>query len=65
MKEARFAMHGRANPEQADELLDVAQEDVIERRRFYEQLAGVSRIAPGEVAAGDGHAPAGDVSEED
>ncbi|HXJ64090.1 MAG TPA: pyruvate:ferredoxin (flavodoxin) oxidoreductase [Actinomycetota bacterium] len=68
MKEARFAMLSRANPEQADELLAVAQEDVVERRRLYEQLAGVSRIAPGEVAAGDGQAPAddsGSASEED
>src|SRR5262249_11773592 len=62
MKEARFAMLGRANPEQADQPLAIAQEDVLERRRFYEQLAGVERIAPGELAA-DGHAEATDPEE--
>jgi pyruvate-ferredoxin/flavodoxin oxidoreductase len=50
-KEARFAMLARANPQQADHLLALAQEDVLERRRFYEQLAGVERIAPGEIEA--------------
>ncbi len=48
MKEARFAMLARANPEQAEELMAAAQEDIDERRRFYEQLAGVERGLPGE-----------------
>jgi pyruvate-ferredoxin/flavodoxin oxidoreductase len=48
LKEARFAMLARANPEQAEELFAAAQEDIDERRRFYEQLAGVERGLPGE-----------------
>jgi pyruvate-ferredoxin/flavodoxin oxidoreductase len=48
MTEARFAMLARANPEDADQLIDAAQEDIDERRRFYEQLAGVERGLPGE-----------------
>ncbi len=58
-KEARFAMLQRTRPDEADELLRLAQDDVDERWRFYEQLAGVERIAPGEMDASvDGHAPA-------
>jgi pyruvate-ferredoxin/flavodoxin oxidoreductase len=55
LKEARFAMLGRANPEEAEQLLALAQEDINERRRLYEQLAGVERIAPGEIEQGQGH----------
>ena len=43
MKEARFAMLTRANPEHAEQLLDQAQNDVNSRWRFYEQMAGVER----------------------
>ena len=64
MKEARFAMLARANPEQADHLLELAQEDVVERRRLYEQLAGVERIAPGEIGSNGGRAAA-DAGEEE
>ncbi len=42
-KEARFAMLARANPEQAAHLMKLAQEDIDEQRRYYEQLAGVER----------------------
>jgi pyruvate-ferredoxin/flavodoxin oxidoreductase len=63
MKEARFAMLGRANPDQAEHLMALAQEDVVERRRFYEQMAGVERIAPGEIES-DGARAAGDTEEE-
>jgi pyruvate-ferredoxin/flavodoxin oxidoreductase len=47
-KEARFAMLARTNPERARILIEAAQEDITERRRLYEQLAGVERGLPGE-----------------
>ena len=47
-KEARFAMLAGANPDHADELMKAAQEDIDERRRYYEQLAGLERGLPGE-----------------
>ena len=46
--EARFGMLAAANPEHADDLMQAAQEDITERRRFYEQLAGLERGLPGE-----------------
>ncbi|MEX1208993.1 MAG: pyruvate:ferredoxin (flavodoxin) oxidoreductase [Acidimicrobiia bacterium] len=46
--EARFAMLAAANPEGAEALMRAAQEDITERRRFYEQLAGLERGLPGE-----------------
>jgi pyruvate-ferredoxin/flavodoxin oxidoreductase len=46
MKEARFAMLARSDPEGYEELQVLAQEDAEERRRLYEQLAGVERHAP-------------------
>ena len=48
MKEARFAMLTRTNPAQAELLMAAAQEDITERRRYYEQLAGLERGLPGE-----------------
>ena len=51
LKEARYAMLARANPEQAEQLLSLAQRDVDERWRFYEQMAGVEREMPGRVTA--------------
>ncbi len=48
MKEARFAMLVRSHPERAAELMAAAQEDIDERRRYYEQLAGLERGLPGE-----------------
>jgi pyruvate-ferredoxin/flavodoxin oxidoreductase len=44
--EARFSMLARSDPERAAELTALAQEDVENRHRFYEQLAGVERAAP-------------------
>jgi len=49
MKEARFAMLARSHPEEAERLMALAQEDIDERWRLYEQLAGVERHAPGEA----------------
>ncbi len=59
-KEARFAMLARVNPEHAAKLMRLAQEDIDEQRRYYEQLAGVERsVSPSE------HGPAGEWREED
>ena len=46
-KEARFAMLARSSPERYAELQRLAVTDAEERRRLYEQLAGVERHAPG------------------
>ena len=43
MKEARFAMLMRSKPEHAEYLLDLAQQDIDETWRYYEQLAGLER----------------------
>jgi pyruvate-ferredoxin/flavodoxin oxidoreductase len=43
LKEGRYAMLARANPTQADRLLALAQKDIDERWRFYEQMAGIER----------------------
>jgi pyruvate-ferredoxin/flavodoxin oxidoreductase len=48
-KEARFAMLARSRPEEYEALQQLAQADAEERWRFYEQLAGVERQAPGEL----------------
>jgi len=48
MKEARFAMLTRSNPERAEELAEAAQQDAVERRHLYEALAAVRRDIPGE-----------------
>jgi pyruvate-ferredoxin/flavodoxin oxidoreductase len=42
-KEARFAMLMRSDPQRADELLALAQQDVDERWRHYSQLAALER----------------------
>ena len=42
-KEGRFAMLERGDPDTAGSLLQIAQNDVHERRRLYEQMAGVER----------------------
>ncbi|MCA9200980.1 MAG: pyruvate:ferredoxin (flavodoxin) oxidoreductase, partial [Planctomycetales bacterium] len=43
MKEARFAMLTRSNPEQANRLFDLAQKDINDTWHLYEQMAGVDR----------------------
>jgi pyruvate-ferredoxin/flavodoxin oxidoreductase len=50
--EARFSMLSRVNPERADVLIQAAQEDITERRRLYEQLAGIERGLPGDDVNG-------------
>ena len=54
LKEARYAMLARANPEQSERLLALAQRDVDERWRFYEQMAGVERSVPDRMEPGGG-----------
>jgi pyruvate-ferredoxin/flavodoxin oxidoreductase len=46
LQEARFAMLARTHPERAKALLALAQVDVDERWRYYQQLAGVERTLP-------------------
>jgi len=46
--EARYAMLMRSHPEHAEKLLAAAQQDIDERWRLYEQLAGMERGLPGE-----------------
>ena len=43
MQEARFSVLARTHPERAAELMALAQSDIDERWRYYEQLAGVER----------------------
>ncbi|MEZ5115439.1 MAG: pyruvate:ferredoxin (flavodoxin) oxidoreductase [Candidatus Nanopelagicales bacterium] len=55
--ETRFAMLARTEPQRAEHLLALAQADVDERWRYYEQLAEVERNVPhdpGTVDDGDG-----------
>jgi pyruvate-ferredoxin/flavodoxin oxidoreductase len=47
-KEGRYSLLARSKPELAQRLMTVAQEDVDERWRLYEQLAGVERHTPDE-----------------
>jgi pyruvate-ferredoxin/flavodoxin oxidoreductase len=42
--EGRYAVLRRSDPERAQKLAELAQRDVDERWRYYEQLAGVERI---------------------
>src|SRR6185312_545148 len=44
--ETRFAVLQRSEPERAAHLLALAQSDVDERWRYYEGLAGVTRVLP-------------------
>ncbi|MEM9516064.1 MAG: pyruvate:ferredoxin (flavodoxin) oxidoreductase [Actinomycetota bacterium] len=49
LKEARYAMLARSDPDRSDHLLDRAQTEIDERWRYYEQLADVERtITPPE-----------------
>jgi pyruvate-ferredoxin/flavodoxin oxidoreductase len=44
-KETRFAMLGRADPEQADRLMGRAQQDIDDRWHLYEQMVTIHRTA--------------------
>ena len=52
-KEARFATLSRTNPQEAERLFQLAQEDIKDQWHFYEQMAGIER----EIASveGNGH----------
>jgi pyruvate-ferredoxin/flavodoxin oxidoreductase len=52
MKEARFAMLMRSNPERAKHLFNLAQSDIEERYKYYKQLAAVERTLPGDEEEG-------------
>jgi pyruvate-ferredoxin/flavodoxin oxidoreductase len=45
-KEGRFTLLARSKPELAERLMNLAQQDITERRHLYEQLAGVKRHTP-------------------
>jgi pyruvate-ferredoxin/flavodoxin oxidoreductase len=49
LAETRFSMLARSDPERSRHLLAMAQSDVTERWRYYEQLAHVARVLPHEV----------------
>jgi len=53
LKEARFAMLARSKPEDSARLLALGQQDIDKRYHFYEQLAGVSRVAEVSAAAAE------------
>jgi pyruvate-ferredoxin/flavodoxin oxidoreductase len=42
-EEGRYEVLRRSDPERAEQLATMAQADVDERWRYYEQLAGVER----------------------
>jgi pyruvate-ferredoxin/flavodoxin oxidoreductase len=44
--ESRFAILARTHPDRARELAELAQQDVDERWRYYEQLAAMQRSVP-------------------
>jgi pyruvate-ferredoxin/flavodoxin oxidoreductase len=49
--EGRYSMLRRTDPDRSALLLDLAQSDVTARWQYYEQLAGVERMAPAHVAS--------------
>jgi len=46
LKEARFSMLARSDPDRSAMLLDLAQRDIDERWHYYEQFAGLERMLP-------------------
>jgi pyruvate-ferredoxin/flavodoxin oxidoreductase len=48
-QEARFAMLARSQPEEAERLFKLAQQDIDERWSLYEQLADIERNIPGDL----------------
>ena len=53
LAETRFSALARSDPTRARELFSLAQQDVSERRRYYEQLAAVQRTMAHTVADPD------------
>jgi pyruvate-ferredoxin/flavodoxin oxidoreductase len=58
LKEGRFAMLARSDPERAKQLVKAAQADIDARWQYYEQMAGVHRVVPEESQDEDSQAPA-------
>jgi pyruvate-ferredoxin/flavodoxin oxidoreductase len=52
LSEGRFAMLARSKPEESARLLDLGEQDVLRRYRFYQQLAAADRDAAAEAAGG-------------
>ncbi len=52
-QEARFAMLRLSDPDRADRLFELAQRDIDERWRLYEQMVGVARGMPDGPADGE------------
>jgi pyruvate-ferredoxin/flavodoxin oxidoreductase len=50
--EARFAILSRTDPARAEHLLALAQADIDERWRYYQQLAAIERKVPAEAGVG-------------
>ncbi len=48
-QEARFAMLARSQPEEAERLFRLAQDDIDERWSVYEQMADIERNLPGDL----------------
>ncbi len=46
-KEARFSMLMRSDPNRAEKLLTLAQNDIHDRWHYYEQIANVERSLAG------------------
>ncbi len=59
LKEARYAMLARTDPDRANVLLDLAQADIDERWHYYEQLAALERQVPHTAGTADATADAG------
>jgi len=59
MKEGRFAMLARADPERAKHLMRAAQADIDARWQYYEQMAGVHRVVTDDDADLSASAQAG------
>ena len=52
MQEGRFAMLARSQPEQAEVLFKLAQQDIDDQWRYYEQMAGIERSLAGNSTSG-------------
>ncbi|MEM9185077.1 MAG: pyruvate:ferredoxin (flavodoxin) oxidoreductase [Planctomycetota bacterium] len=52
MKEGRFAVLARSDPDQADHLFELAQADIEDQWHYYEQMAGIEREINGEPPEG-------------
>ena len=50
LTEARYAMLARSDPDRSEMLLDLAQANIDERWRYYEQLSSLERTVPSSPA---------------